>query len=184
MSLTHSCALIRSEFRSIWLSCHRIPLCSLEGYLKVFFPTPSSKAEVQGTLSSYGTSGGSLRVWVRNTELANRDLRKLLKHKMRFPDCTIQFQGQSDVDEGVLQALQRITDNKDPTWTKWLKGNVITQVRWNGDRGVLPTRIIIKERYAPLWMRKVFQQDELLANAFAKDIGLQVVLVGFGVDYS
>ena len=182
MGLAQSCALIRSEFRPMWLSCHRVPLCSLNVYLKAFFPSQNGK------ITPYGTSGGALRIWIRNPEMTNCDILDLLKHKMRFPDCAIQLQGQPDVNERILQALQSMVDNKNFTWNKWLKGNVIKQVRVNRHAGLTWMRFVIKERYAAPWMRETCVQNALRVETATKDIGLDDVdktfRVSFGVDYS
>jgi hypothetical protein len=191
MGLAQSCALIRTEFRPMWLSCHRVPLYSFDVYLKAFFPTQKPDRELHGKIPPYGNSGGSLRVWIRNAEMTDHDIHKLLKHKMRFMDCAIQFQGQPDVDERILQGLQCIVDNKNSTWIKWLKGNVIKQVRvgfpeFVGGRPWM--RFVIKERYATRWMRETSVQDAVRVKASLKDFGLAEVNMTFnvssGVDYS
>ncbi|KAF2824257.1 hypothetical protein CC86DRAFT_354162 [Ophiobolus disseminans] len=196
IGLTQSCSLLRSEFRPDWLCAHKIPLCAIDGYLKVFFPRPDPRAspEARKRFQTQFHPSGSLRVWVRKSEMSNVDITKVMKHVSRFPNYSFFFASYVDIRPSLLAAVEALVKNKNPTWTKWIKNNTISQIRLmiGGPAGnTLPyIRVVIKERHAPQWMRALPPTGVPPVNTapFAEKLGLSEVQkvwsIVFGVDYS
>ncbi|KAF2035197.1 hypothetical protein EK21DRAFT_96967 [Setomelanomma holmii] len=193
IGLTQACSLLRAEFRPAWLSTHKVPLCAMDGYLKAFFPTidPYVSIEARKRFESYSSTSASFCVWVRKEELFDADIVKLLKHMIRFPDIAVTCHAFPTVNEVTLNAIQALLSNKNATWIKWIKNNTISQVRLMMRRCAdadSPVRIVVKERYAPQWMRPTLNADTRIPDGYVESLGLGEVAKGrkiaFGVDYA
>jgi hypothetical protein len=185
LGLTQSCALIRTEFRPMWLSTNRVPFCALTNYLKVFYPPTPTDPEARKRFKSFqGQPAGNLRIWVRKTELEDTDILRLLKHRQRFPGLNLQFTAQDTIPNGKLSPLSLLIDNDNPKWTKWIKGSIITQVRLMWSASV---RIVIKERYAPDWMKVTLYPNRRIDEKFVESFGLADLAkawsISWGVGY-
>jgi hypothetical protein len=165
----------------MWLSTNCIPLCALTNYLKVFYPPAPTDPEVQKRFKSFqNQQAGNLRIWVRKTGLDDTDILRLLKHRQRFPGLNLQFTAQDTIPNGKLSPLSLLVDNNNPKWTKWIKGSVITQVRLTS----LPTiRIVIKERYAPDWMKAILFRNRQVDKRFVESLGLADLAKVWGISW-
>ncbi|KAH8728972.1 hypothetical protein GQ44DRAFT_501154 [Phaeosphaeriaceae sp. PMI808] len=192
LSLAQTCSQLRSEFRPAWLSTHKIPMYTLDRYLKAFFPAPDPRAslEAQRRMATQYSDSGSLRLWIRMSELSDTDIMGLLRHVTRFPKLTITCEAHPHtMPVQWLGALQGIIRNKNDVWVKAIVQKHISQVRVkmvnNAGR---PVRIVMKERYAPQWMRPLIAPDSLIPEGYVASLGLGEVAmewrVSFGVDYS
>jgi hypothetical protein len=185
IGLTQSCSVLRSEFRPAWLSTHKIPLRVLTAYLKAFFPCPDPRAslEAQKRLASQTSTAGSLRVWIRKSELANVDITRLIRHAVRLPGCRITMHALPDVPTLVLDCLQVLVTNKTNRWISGIRNYKITQVRLVN----LVVRIVVAERCAPRWMRPLLPTISA-PDGYTQGLGLVELEKGwtihYGVDYS
>lgn len=109
---------------------------------------------------------------------------RLLKHRLRFPGLKLRFEAQATIPDAHLSPLSLLVDNDNPKWEKWIKSNVITQVRLGK---TLAVRIVVKERYAPDWMKATLHADRRVDPKFVESLGLTklagVWTISFGVDY-
>ncbi|KAH7063978.1 hypothetical protein BKA63DRAFT_428200, partial [Paraphoma chrysanthemicola] len=193
IALTQTCTRLRSEFRPVWLATHKIPLCALDGYLKTFYPAvdPRISPEAQRRLETQFSPNASLRLWIRRGELGDVDIIRLLKHMTRFPNFKVTCQAFPDVDTVTLGSIQALIDNKNSSWISWIKNTTISQVRLLmrgfSDAG-RPVRVVIKERYAPQWMKPTLNADTHVPPGYVDNLGLGEVAkqwrIAFGVDYS
>ena len=192
LGLTQVCSLIRTEFRPMWLNTHRFPLFAVDPYLKTFFPLPTPSTD-RKRLDSYNDPSGTLHIIIRNNDLADTDILKLLKHKARYPSYNFRPipAPHETVDEPTISSIAALINNTSPAWIKWIKGNVVTQFRlkcnWRGyaDAGK-PLRVVIKERHAPAWMKPTLNADKHVPPGYLEKLGLSLVTgwkVWFGVDY-
>jgi hypothetical protein len=109
----------------------------------------------------------------------------------RFPNFTVICQAYPDVDDVMLGSIQSLIDNKNPTWAQWIKANTISQVRLQmrgfADAG-RRVRVVVKERYAPQWMKPTLNADTHVPPDYVESLGLGEVAkewrIAFGVDYS
>src|SRR5436853_1945767 len=64
--------------------------------------------------------------------------------------------------------FRSLINNTNSIWVKWVKGNVVTQVRLTGkgftDIG-RPLRLVVKERHAPAWMRPTLDRKSTRLNS-------------------
>ena len=176
----------------MFLSTHRFPLAALAGYFKAFFPLPSPRTDLK-RFTSYHDPAGALRLWIRQDDLCNTDILRLLKHKVRFPDYAITLDfAPGLLDESVADAMRvallAVINNRSKKWVGWIRGNVVTQLRLvcrGFEDGRL--RVVVKERYAPGWMRPTLDADRLIPEGYLESLGLDQATglkVNFGVDYS
>ena len=196
LGLTQVCSLIRTEFRPLWLSTHRLPLFGLEGYFKVFFPVLRGSLrlskDIQKRIKSYSSDAGTLRIWIRMNCLRRADILSLLKFRLRFPAYTITFDpGHPGIQSQTLSSLNALMNNANATWVKHLQQNRITQVRLVFDYYPYQTfnlvmRIVVKEMYAPSWMTGSYARRPLDIEEYKRQLGLDnpVWHVSFGVSYS
>jgi hypothetical protein len=192
MGLTQACSQLRSEFRPTWLSTHKIPLSALDTYLRTFYPhaDPSASPEAQRRLDTQYSPSGSLRIWIRTSELADMNIIKLLKHGTRFPDFTFSVHALPDVSAKMLASIQALVVNKTARWVSGLHNNKISQVRLNpkGNLNAPAIRVVVRERYAVPWMKRLLANHRIVASGYTESLGLgeveKVWDFEFGVDYS
>jgi hypothetical protein len=196
MSLTQVCSLIRTEFRPLWLSTHRVPLFALEGYFKAYFPVLRGSLrlskDIQKRIKSYFSDAGTLRIWIRMNCLRHADILFLLKFRLRFPAYTITFDpGHPAIQSHTINSLNTLMNNANPTWVKHIKQNRITQVRlafghYPNQTFELVMRIVVKEMYAPSWMMATCARQPSAIEEYERQLGLDnpVWYVSFGVSYS
>lgn len=187
LDLTQACSQIRSEFRPLWVATHIIPLSVLESYFSAFFPRPPKK-DIE-RFNSYQNPNGKLKIFLREVNFAGLDLLKILKFKLRYPEYTLSYEYRRENDPpSSRNALEGILNNDNPVWTSWIKRNVVSQIRIESGAYAGYGRtmnIIIKEKYAPLWMRSVLHAS--IPEGYLKKIGLEQITawnIKFGVDYS
>ncbi|KAF2125063.1 hypothetical protein P153DRAFT_400560 [Dothidotthia symphoricarpi CBS 119687] len=186
--LTQVCSQIRSEFRPLWLSGHKIPVHALERYFKIFLPPPPARDRER--FDSYYNPAGKLRIWVRKNELLDYDALKFVKVQRRLPNYTFVFQSVSHTSHLLMEGLMRILDNRNPTWVKWIRSHVVSQIRLSPDYrspNVHSVHIVVKERYATSWMKVAMQMDADIPSGYLASIGLDGLKgwrVSFGVDYT
>lgn len=194
LGLVQSCRLIRKEFRPWWMDAHRIPLCNLNRYLRTFFP-PRPKSD-----TAYYNSKGKSRVYFRRCELPRRDLLPLIKHMIRFPKRTIEVNQLAHHSDLQFEGLTQLLQNEHPMWKRWIRTNVLTQVRleprepeqahmqWLRHRIIL----VVKEKHATPWIKSVFgapsgaNRDHDGYSSFLATIGLDNIVgweIDFGMDY-
>jgi hypothetical protein len=195
IGLTQASTTMRSEFRPMWLSTHKMPLFALDGYLKVFYPRPSAIAslETMNRHESTYSRSGSLRVWVRKTDLdlPSVDILQVIKHKLRFPDFSFTVSAAVDVPSETTLAIQDIITNKKARWVRGIKGKKVSQLRlrWSHRyrHQCLEATIVVKDECAPRWMR-VPNNVNAKASDYAEALGLgattERVNFAFRVDYS
>ncbi|KAF1960564.1 hypothetical protein CC80DRAFT_404029, partial [Byssothecium circinans] len=174
MGLTQASVQLRSEFRNLWLNQVRVPLCALDSFLTLFMTTiPKRKTGFD--------KNGSLRIWLRRTELNDRNIIRLLKHRVRFPDFDIRFEYPPDLPTARVDGLRALLDNSHPRWIGWVKRNIISSVRLR----LASIVIVVKERHAPAWMKKT--SGMVIPLAYLPTLGLENASpwrITFGVDYS
>lgn len=131
---------------------HRIPFSELDRYLSVFLRLPPKKDRHR--YEAYYNSSGILRIWIRTSELNNTDLMRLLKFKVRLPDYKIVFCHLPDSSE-LIQGLNQLVNHTHPRWLRWIRGNIITQVRLRkmAINNKYKFYIVIKEQWAEDWMK-------------------------------
>ncbi|KAF1913200.1 hypothetical protein BDU57DRAFT_581743 [Ampelomyces quisqualis] len=157
IGLTQANSQMRSEFRPMWLSTHKIPLAAMESYLKAFFPPAKSKAspEARERLNGQFSTSNALRVWIRKSEINDVDITKLIRHALRFPDASITFHALSDGEPEILASLQDLLSNKTDRWINGLRGKKIKQVRLHFIPGRSPClEVQVNDRFATKWMRE------------------------------
>lgn len=158
IALTQTCMQIRAEFRPMWLPTHRIPFNLTDSYFKAFFPTRIRKALVR--FKPHADTIVGFRVWVRKGDLGTRwdgcDVTRLLRHKARFPDCTIMCRGLLAVYEKLLRASDSFLNHSNLTWLMWIRTGRISQVRLGLDPeedDQVSWVIVVKEKFAEPWMK-------------------------------
>jgi hypothetical protein len=164
---------------------HRLPLSELAEYLCVFFRPPSKKSK--DVHDPYFNPTGRLRVWVRDSELKDIDIMRLVKLKARLPEYTIIFDHGSDVPGPLIFGLNQLVNNSNPEWLRWIRGNIITQVRLrqNNNSASHKFYVVVKEKWAKDWMKPALNQS--VDEGFLDTIGLGNLVywsVRFGVCYS
>lgn len=196
IGLTQVCSLLRSEFRPAWLSTNKIPFCALDSYLKAFLPrrNPRASPEAKKRFESQFDPSGSLRIWVRKDEIRDVAVTRLVKHAKRYPNYTITFQAMPDIAATLLTAMEALVSNKNALWVKYVKNNTISQVRFKYrgvGSGLQPIRVVVKEDYAPPWMKvalDINSRVEAERAEYVGQLGLSEVnkaaAISFGVDYS
>lgn len=179
----------------MWLSTHKIPLFALEGYLKVFYPraAASTSPETKNLIESTYSRSGSIRVWVRKTDLDLPcvDILQVIKHKLHFPNFSFMVSAAVDVPSETMFAIQAIIANKGARWVRGIKGNKVSQLRlrWSHryQHPCLDVTIVVKDECAPRWMRAPNDVNEK-ASHYAEALGLGAttdrVIFAFRVDYS
>jgi hypothetical protein len=175
------------------LSTNKIPLCALDDYLKAFYPRigPRAAPGFEKRLKSQYSTSGSLRIWLRKSELKCVDITRLIKHAIRFPDFTITVHSLPDMHADILSLLQTLMSNKMIRWVSAIKGNKISQARLESSpylRGPrLFARIVVKEKHATSWMRLMAQGANAMPTNYAETLGLgketDVWKITFGIDY-
>jgi hypothetical protein len=168
------------------MDTHRIPLCNVNKYLRTFFP-PRPKSD-----KAYYASKGKLRVFLHLSQLHNRDLLPLIKHVHRFPRRaveTVHFNGQ--ISEQA-QGLGQLLEHRNPTWIRWISGNVISQVRLDqSDVQHNSIILVVKEKHATAWMKSMASPSPSGIHAndylvFLASVGLNTIVgweFHFRVDY-
>ncbi|KAF1843582.1 uncharacterized protein K460DRAFT_290651, partial [Cucurbitaria berberidis CBS 394.84] len=196
IGLTQTCSLIRTEFRGLWLSSHRFPLFALDGYFKAFFPTPPpasgpgpSPDTHRKRFDSYFDPAGKLRLWIRNEDVTDTDILGLLKYKARFPQYTITpvAAAYTNVPEETVAFIAAIVNNSNPKWCWGIRDNVITQMRLIFSGSSSNVRIVVKEKYAPQWMRPTLQPENNVPEGYLESLGLDKLTgcrIVFAVDYT
>ncbi|OAG03850.1 uncharacterized protein CC84DRAFT_1177789 [Paraphaeosphaeria sporulosa] len=191
LGLVQSCRQIRKEFHSWWMNAHRIPLCNTNKYLRTFFP-PRPKSD-----TAYYASKGNVRIYLRRIEMPHRDLLPVIKHMLRFPQRTMEVEQVASISDPLFDGLTQLLGNKHPMWLRWIRTNVLSQVRLaprDSPPHGLQHRIIlvVKEKHATPWMKTVFgapsgaDRDEDAFGNFLASIGLNNVIgwrIDFAVDY-
>lgn len=115
LGLVQSCAQIRREFRPWWLEAHQIPLCNSLRYLHTFY-LRRLKSD-----TAYYSSKGELRIFVRKSELDQRDLQPLVKHLLLFPNRKVTFNAVA-VEALKIEGLNLLLENQNPQWIRWIRG--------------------------------------------------------------
>jgi hypothetical protein len=89
--------------------------------------------------------------------------------------------------EETMLSLASLINNATPLWTKYILGNVITQVRLRLDVTMDDNalHIVIKEHCAPEWMKRK-THPRVIPDGYLASLGLDSLVwdVTFGVDYS
>lgn len=173
LGLVQSCVQIRAEFRAWWLSALKIPLCALNRYLSVFLPRPLKKNKT--LFEAYGNASGTLRIFLRRDELECRDILRLIKYKVQCPNYTIAFKSMFGVSSDQVQGLDQLVNNRHPVWLRWVRANVISQVRIQLNETTYEPRtvtLVLKERFAPAWMKQAFRQ---IPEEYPASIGLDEI---------
>jgi hypothetical protein len=193
IGLTQVCTQIRHEFRPLWLSTHRFPLYVLDKYLKAFFPAPlrlsQTNEEVKKRIANYIDPKGKLEIRVNRPGLIDMDIRSLLKFQARFPRYELVPSNATPnlVSEETMASLTILMTNATALWTKYLQGNITTQVRIRADsaRNENELHIVIKEHCAPEWMKRNVH-PRAIPEGYLASLGLDDLSwdVNFGVDYS
>ncbi|KAH6612024.1 hypothetical protein C7974DRAFT_89887 [Boeremia exigua] len=192
LALTQTCRQIRDEFRPMWLSTPKIPLCLMVTYLKAFFPgrLPKAMRLEKPVLDTY-----SLRAIVRRDDLdphAMYDATRLLKHKARFPKCAITLQSLPYYSDSTLRKMERLINHDNSTWRQALLRGSISQIRLGVPHigpEIILTDIVMKERFAEPWMKPTlkYQADDVLKR-FMGQLGFDLETISwqvrFYVDYS
>jgi hypothetical protein len=200
VALTQVCMQIRAEFRPMWLSTHRLPLSLTDAYFKAFFPAWTSRALAR--FKTHPNSIVAFRIWVRKGDMGTifntRDATRLLRHKARFPNCTITCQGNPlIIKDALLQNVERILNHSNPTWLKWVNKGRISQIRLGLDTDDTTVKLILvlKERFTEPWMKVLHLPDP---EQFYKDVAEEALsrfgfhahgnknytFLKFNVDYS
>jgi hypothetical protein len=169
LGLTQTCTDIRSEFRGWWMESHCIPLCELERYISVFLPILPKKDRKRH--ESYFKTTGRVTIRVRNDELEDVDILRLLKLKARLPNYTVLFRHLANVDESVIFGLLQFVCHANPKWLRWIRANVITQVRLC--KSVV--HIVVREQWAQDWMKPCTKSNQASA-AFRTAFGLDRIV--------
>lgn len=169
------------------MGSHKIPLCALDNYLSAFFP--SRLKETKAHFEASTNTAGELRIFLRQDDMRGRDLLRLVKHKLRFPDYTIVFQQLAAVSEVRARGLEQLVNNQHPTWNRWIRRNdVVSQIRigLSSQHSAGDTiTVVMKEKHALPWMKPTLNQ--IVPNDFPPSIGLDKVThwqISFAVDYS
>jgi hypothetical protein len=165
----------------------------VKGYLKAFFPAPLRLSqiteEVKKRIGSYIDPKGNLRILVNRHGLIDIDIRPLLKFEARFPEYIFSLHNQHPnlTSEDTMDSLATLINNNTPLWTRYIRGNLTTQVRIRADsaRNHNELHIVIKEQCAPLWMKRNVH-PRVVPDGYLESLGLDGVSweVTFGVDYS
>jgi hypothetical protein len=181
------------EFRPLWLSSHRFPLYVLNDYIKAFFPAPlrlnQTTEDVKKRIASYIDPKGKLEIRVNRHDLIDMDIRPLFKFQARFPAYKLAPSNATPnlVSEDIMDSLGTLIRNNTPLWTRYIRGNLITQVRIRADsaRNENELHIVIKEQCAPQWMKRNVH-PRVVPDGYLASLGLDGVSweVTFGVDYS
>jgi hypothetical protein len=190
IGLIQACSINRSEFRPIWLSTHNIPLSALDTYFKAFYPridrtnAPSTKQ----LLKSQTSASGSLRVWIRSSELDDIDIIKLLKHAIRFRKSTISIHSLPNVDAAMLSSIEVLVSNKTDRWVSGIQDHKISRVLLYARFNIRICKIAVKEKFALPWMKPYLGGCNPVTKEYLESLGLDAVAkvwqVRFGVDYS
>ena len=94
-----------------------------------------------------------LRVWVRTPELKRIDIMRLVRHAVRFPVCTISFNGLPDVSEKDLHCFRQIVWNRNAKWLEWIRAGDVSQFIWASQNSPRTyARIVVKARHVEPWM--------------------------------
>jgi hypothetical protein len=178
----------------MWLSTNKIPFEAMSAYLRAFFPYYSLKKRISEPFgASFATSeSGSLRIWVREGRIDFRGFMRLLKLKVQYPGYSIECHALQDTKQTTLRGLERIINNTNPVWVKWIKANMVSLLRvettectpWS-EVDIL--RIVLREQYAESWMKQSVQGDISIYQEYLKGIGLSEIegwMITFGVEYS
>ncbi|KAF1942128.1 hypothetical protein EJ02DRAFT_454492 [Clathrospora elynae] len=166
----------------------------LAGFSQAFYPTPPTitPEKLRKRMISYHDPAGTLRLYITKDSLADTDMLRLLKFKIRFPNYTITpiSSHPLNVPDDTITTLSTLINHSNPTWLRWIKRNVVKQVRigcapvWSATEQV---RVVVKERYAPRWM-KLFSPEPSPHRSLVEVLGLGEEVLGwkvnFGVDYS
>lgn len=121
--------------------------------------------------------------------LRHTDILRLLKHKARFPAYTIIPIAAPSIGPDTVTSLSALLDNNNAKGQRWIKSSIVRQVRIGGG-GYAGTdhtiRVVIKERYAPDWMKAISVYQDVRPKHLAKELGFERCgwNVDFGVDYS
>lgn len=170
-----------------------ILLGALDTYLKAYYPRinrPNTSLSTSNYLNSQFSASGSLRIWIRTSELENVDIIKLLKHAVRFPKFTISVHSLHDGDAEMVSSLQNLVSNKTNRWVRGIQGNKISRVLLYYTR--FSNRplcwIVVKEKFALAWMKPYLGGPDPVPEGYLESLGLEGVAkvwyVSFGVDYS
>jgi hypothetical protein len=173
----------------------RIPLCAVDPFLATFLPPISSKSSPGNCNLGSGTmirgrsipgfhEGGQLRIFIKNSELVGRDITRLVKHKTKYPEFNIAFE-QLGPKRPEIQGLDSLVQNSRPQWLHWIRTNVVSSIRLNNKDPYQEMIIVVKERYAPQWMRTV--SEVAIPDGFLATLGLDQIPfwdVRFRVDYT
>ncbi|KAF2877455.1 hypothetical protein BDV95DRAFT_644588 [Massariosphaeria phaeospora] len=186
LGFTQSCRKVRSEFRACWMDGHKIPLCALESYMRAFFP-PLFKIH-KNTVELNFNEAGRLTIWLRKCEFADRNLLRLLKFKARYPNYTITLAHGVDVGDDEVRDLNKLINNQNPKWLKWLRSSAISAVRMEqrgyGQSSGDTFRVVLREPSAESWMKNTLTGVE--PEDFLPSIGLDNIetrRLRFGVNY-
>jgi hypothetical protein len=120
--------------------------------------------------------------------LIDTDIRPLLKFQARFPEYELAPLNSTPslVNEETMASLTILMKNATPLWTKYLRGNITTQVRIRADsaRNENELHIVIKEHFAPQLIKRNVN-PRVIPEGYLASLGLDGLSwdVSFGVDY-
>lgn len=180
MALGQTCAQIRAEFYPQWLNQVCVPLCTIEPFISIFFPT----AQRNRSCSQLWRGVNRLRIFLRPAELERRNITRLLKLRNRLPNLTFEI-SHLDWPESKISPsdMEQLLNNRNPLWLDWLRTHAISTV-YIGLYSIDPIRIVVKVKNAPTWMRNYFAT---IPDQYLESLGLECVSSSkfkFGVDYS
>jgi hypothetical protein len=187
LGLSQANSTIRAEFRPWWMSGHCTTLSQLNGYLAVFWRHPPLKDRVR--FEAYFNPACKLRIMVRDTDLLNGDLLRLVKLKRKHPDLEVVFERTPLVQEAQIEGLARFVNNSTPKWLKLIRASGITSIIvWKYRFGGLNPpyqvqfRLTFKEKYSENWMKPPF--GVIAPEKFLEDFGLNGLLLQCRVNYT
>jgi hypothetical protein len=166
----------------MWMDAHRIPLCAIDRYLSAFFPSPPRGEHALERFRSFSNPAGSLRIFLRAEDCTNRELLRLVRHKMRFPDFTITFESLHSLLAAQANEFGALLKNNHPEWVRLVRSNGVSQVRVVRVVNGCLFRIVMKEKVAPLWMRMTLMSR--VPEGYPATLGLDGFQIKFAVDYS
>jgi hypothetical protein len=138
----------------MWLKTHRIPLCVLDRYLSAFYPQAPRNEIAAKRFPSYFSPAGSFRLFVRDEDCKNRDLLRLLRHKLRFPDFSISFESLSPGPEANYdQVITPLWDLDTPEWRRKLRGRDMRQIRITDTGRGKGVHIVVSEKASEPFMK-------------------------------
>lgn len=168
----------------MWMDAHRIPLCVLDRYLSAFFPPAPRDQHALERYKSFFNPAGSLRIFVREAECAKYDMLRLVRHKLRFRDFTINFESLPGANLKQIEVFKAFVNNDNPEWLQLMRAHAVRQLRINWQRS---SHIVIKEMAAPLWLKSCLSgpaPDDYLKNLGLSQFCKPVQRISFGIDYS